>query len=78
MQIVDKGYIVSGTTTSFGSSTDDVTIQLIENGTSEPAYETIVKGNSASYSISNVKSGTYESDEEKPRSTRVHSNGRQE
>lgn len=59
MQIVDKGYIVSGTTTSFGSSTDDVTIQLIENGTSEPAYETIVKGNSASYSISNVKSGTY-------------------
>ena len=50
---------VSGTATSFNSSTDDVTIQLIESGASEAAYETIVKGNTASYSIAGVAPGTY-------------------
>ncbi|MGN1116833.1 MAG: hypothetical protein ACI4TH_09705, partial [Candidatus Ornithomonoglobus sp.] len=53
------GVTVSGTATSFNSVTDDVTIQLIESGTSEAAYETIVKGNTANYSITGVASGTY-------------------
>ena len=53
------GVTVSGTATSFNSDTDDVTIQLIESGASEPAYEAVVKGNSASYSIENVLPGTY-------------------
>ena len=53
------GVTVSGTATSFNSDTDDVTIQLIASGASEPAYETIVKGNTANYSISNVEPGTY-------------------
>ena len=53
------GVTVSGTATSFNSSTDDVTIQLIESGASEAAYETIVKGNTASYSIAGVAPGTY-------------------
>ena len=53
------GYTVSGTATSFNSDTDDVTIQLIASGASEAAYETIVKGNSASYSIADVAPGTY-------------------
>ena len=53
------GVTVSGTATSFNSDTDDVTIQLIESGASEAAYEAVVKGNTASYSIAGVESGTY-------------------
>mgnify|MGYP004488516069 CR=1 FL=1 len=57
---------VSGTVKSFNSASDKVTIQLIQQGHSEPAYETIVpsgtkEGNqyTASYSISGVASGIY-------------------
>ena len=50
---------VSGTVTSFNSDTDDVIIQLIQSGTSEAAYETIVHGNTASYNIPSVASGSY-------------------
>lgn len=57
---------VSGTVKSFNSASDQVTIQLIQQGQSEPAYETIVpsgtkEGNqyTASYTISGVASGTY-------------------
>lgn len=53
------GYTVSGTATSFNSDTDDVMIQLTENGASEAAYEAVVKGNTASYTIEGVASGTY-------------------
>ena len=53
------GYTVSGTATSFGSQTDNVTIQLIRSGTSEAAYEAVVQGNESNYSIENVESGTY-------------------
>ena len=52
-------YTVSGTATSFGSDTDEVIIQLTESGAAEPAYEAVVKGNSASYTIEGVASGTY-------------------
>ena len=57
---------VSGTVKSFNSASDKVTVQLIQQGHSEPAYETIVSsgtkvGNqyTASYSISGIASGTY-------------------
>ena len=53
------GYTVSGTATSFGSDTDEVIIQLTESGAAEPAYEAVVKGNSASYTIEGVAPGTY-------------------
>ena len=60
------GYGVSGNVESFNSGTDQVTIQLIEQGQSEPAYETIVSGGTqsgnkftASYSFSDDPSGTY-------------------
>ena len=54
------GYMtVSGTATSFGSNTDDVTIQLIKSGAAEPAYEAVVKGKTAEYSIKGVSAGTY-------------------
>lgn len=57
---------VSGTVKSFNSASDKVTIQLIQQGHSEPAYETTVSGGTkegnqytASYSISGIASGTY-------------------
>lgn len=57
---------VSGTVKNYNSATDKVTVQLIQQGYSEPAYETIVSsgtkvGNqyTASYSISGIASGTY-------------------
>ena len=60
------GYGVSGNVESFNSGTDPVTIQLIEQGQSEPAYETIVSGGTQSgnkftapYAFSDVPSGTY-------------------
>ncbi len=50
---------LSGTVKSFGSTTDPVTVQLFKSGSSAAAYSTTVKGNSASYTISGVASGTY-------------------
>ena len=50
---------VSGTVKSFNSATDKVTVQLFKSGSSAAAYSTTVKGNSASYTISGVASGTY-------------------
>ena len=50
---------VSGTVTSYNSNTDPVTLQLIEKGTSGAAYDAVVYGNSASYSIEDVLPGTY-------------------
>ena len=57
---------VSGTVKNYNSAADKVTVQLIQQGYSEPAYETIVPsgtkvGNqyTASYSISGIASGTY-------------------
>lgn len=53
------GVTVLGTATRFGSQTDDMTIQLIKIGESEPAYEAIVKGDATGYSIAGVLPGTY-------------------
>ena len=54
-----KGVEVSGTITSYGSKTDTITVQLIEAGLTEPAYEAIVTGNSAAYSFETVPTGEY-------------------
>ena len=53
------GYAVSGQVTSFGNASGDVTVQLIPQGLTEPAYETIVKGNTVNYSFASVPTGTY-------------------
>ena len=50
---------VSGTVKSFQSATDPVTVQLFKSGSSSAAYNTTVKGNSASYTFSGVTPGTY-------------------
>ena len=50
---------LSGTVKSFNSTTDPVTVQLFKSGSSAAAYTTTVKGNTASYTISGVASGTY-------------------
>ena len=59
LPVKPKGVTVSGTITSYGSDSDDVTVQLIEAGHTEPAYEAIVSGNSAAYSFDTVPAGTY-------------------
>ena len=56
---VSKGVTVSGTVTSYGDTSENVTVQLIEAGHTEPAYEAIVSGNSATYSFPTVPTGTY-------------------
>ena len=50
---------LSGTVKSFGSTTNPVTVQLFKSGSSSAAYNTTVKGNSVSYTISGVAAGTY-------------------
>ena len=59
LPVKPKGVSVSGTVTSYGSDSDDVTVQLIEAGHTEPAYEATVSGNSATYSFDTVPAGTY-------------------
>lgn len=54
-----SGVTVSGTAVSFGSDTDDVIIQLVKSGMSDPAYQAVIKGNSESYSITGVAEGSY-------------------
>ena len=44
---------------SFNSTADPVTVQLFKSGSSAAAYNTTVKGNSASYTISGITPGTY-------------------
>ncbi len=60
-KIVDPNAVgtLSGTVKSYNSTTDPVTVQLFKSGSSSAAYNTTVKGNSASYTISGVASGTY-------------------
>jgi hypothetical protein len=58
-EYVPSVYTVSGTVTSFGDENGEVTLQLTEQGLTEPAYETIVKGNTVNYSFASVAAGTY-------------------
>ena len=53
------GAFVSGSVTSFNDANGDITLQLIPQGLTEPAYETIVKGNTVNYSFFDVAVGTY-------------------
>ena len=55
----NAGGTLSGTVKSFGSTTDPVTVQLFKSGSSSAAYNTTVKGTSASYTISGIAPGTY-------------------
>ena len=50
---------LTGTVKSFNSTTDPVTVQLFKSGSSSAAYSTTVRGNSVSYTIYGVASGTY-------------------
>ena len=59
LPVKSKGVTVSGTVTSYGDAGENVTVQLIEVGHTEPAYEAIVSGNSANYSFPTVPAGTY-------------------
>ena len=50
---------VTGSVTSFNDANGDITLQLIEQGLTEPAYETVVKGNTVNYNFASVAAGTY-------------------
>ena len=52
------GFTVSGTVTSFGSEDDVVTVELFDSEGNLVA-STTVSGNSAAYSIADIKPGTY-------------------
>ena len=55
----NAGGTLSGTVKSYNSTTNPVTVQLFKSGSSSAAYNTAVKGNSASYTISGITPGTY-------------------
>ena len=59
LPVKPKGVSVSGTVTSYGDAGESVTVQLIEAGHTEPAYEAIVSGSSATYSFPIVPAGEY-------------------
>ena len=59
LPVKSKGVSVSGTVTSYGDTGENVTVQLIEAGHTEPSYEDIVTGNSAAYSFDTVPAGDY-------------------
>ena len=56
---VPTGVTVSGTITSFGSETDDITIELYAEGSTSADYTATVQSNTAEYSIEDVAAGTY-------------------
>lgn len=55
----NSGVTLSGTVTSYGDETADITIQLIPYEATEAAYTVTVNGNNAAYSIANVQRGSY-------------------
>ena len=59
LPVKPEGVEVSGTVKSYGDTGENVTVQLIEAGHTEPSYEDIVPGNSAAYSFATVPAGTY-------------------
>lgn len=59
LTVYSTGFTVSGKITSFGGEADDITVELIKSGESEPAYQTVVTGNSADYTINNIEEGAY-------------------
>ncbi len=50
---------LSGTVTSFGSETDEVTLLLYKAGDRENSYEATVTGNSAEYAFEGITEGEY-------------------
>ncbi len=57
--IGDGTKTVSGKVTSYGKSSEATVIQLFASGSGEVAYETIVTGLTADYTVSGVAAGTY-------------------
>ena len=59
LPVKPEGVSVSGTVKSYGDTGENITVQLIEAGHTEPSYEDIVPGNSAAYAFPIVSAGTY-------------------
>ena len=56
---MDLNASVKGTVSASGDASDYVTMYLIPEGTTEPAYEFISKGNNFNYEFGNVEKGEY-------------------
>ena len=56
---VSTGVTVSGTVTSFNSTTDTITVELWKAGAVAAAYTTTTTGNTAAYKFDSVESGSY-------------------
>lgn len=57
VKVVSNGVNVSGNVTSYGDESDEITVRFVLNG--DPAYEQILTGNSASYSVDHVAGASY-------------------
>ncbi|MBE6625801.1 MAG: hypothetical protein E7628_01285 [Ruminococcaceae bacterium] len=59
LKVWTDGITLSGTATSFGTATDEVTIALFVPDATEASYTVKVTGNTATYTIEGVAAGTY-------------------
>ena len=50
---------ISGTVTSFLSETDEITVEFIKHGETEPTITLVLKGNKTTYNIESILSGVY-------------------
>ena len=57
--VSDDSCAVSGSVTSYGNETDSIRLELIPEGESEPAYDTVVTGKNTNYTINGVAVGAY-------------------
>ncbi|MBR5252533.1 MAG: hypothetical protein IKV39_01510 [Clostridia bacterium] len=54
-----SGITLTGTVTSYGAETDEVTIELFAADAAEPEYSVKMTGNTSTYTIKGVAAGTY-------------------
>lgn len=54
------GITISGTIHSYGDNAGEVTVRLYQKGSNSVAYEQIITGNNADYSIAGVAAGEYD------------------
>ena len=59
LKVKPKGVSVSGTVTSYGDTSENVTVTLTKQGETTPAFTDTVTGNSVDYSFETVPAGDY-------------------
>ena len=59
LKVKSKGVSVSGTVTSYGDTSENVTVTLTKQGETTPAFTDTLTGNSVDYSFETVPAGEY-------------------